>query len=205
MARVLDMRPALSGPDLTDCRRVHPQSPGPGCVGVKACPQLQNVGFGDLGVPVPFSSCMTVPLNTLLYVLLLGPQAQVVGMNTDGAVARVKHVQPVGDWTVVDSVGDNMSSVLSSAEGDYPVPSALEGASSPVPAPFSGRGSGHVVLEGFSLREPPRLPGRPSCQRVAVTREPCRMRGAVSPSSDRLLAELNRADSHDRSVTHNEN
>ena len=200
----LDMLPELSGPDLTDRGRINPQFSSQCRVGFRTRSDHQDILFRELGVPIPLSSGMTVPLNTLLDILLLGSQAQVVGMNTDGAVARVEDVHSASDWTVVDSVGHNVSAVLGATESYHPVSSALEGSSSPVPTPSSGRGSGHVVLEGLSLGEPPRLPGRSSSEGVAITEEPSGVRRAVPPTADRLIAGLNRADSHDRSVTHNE-
>jgi len=116
------------------------------------------------------------------HILSVSSEKQVLGINTQGHITAVQHVQPIGDWAAVEDPGQTMRSYAALLTGMVEIERAIDAASiSPTtPQPAS------IGLQRKRLREPRSHPFWEIVQCVHLTLQ----RPGASGSRRRLTASV---------------
>ena len=167
-----------------------------GAVNAKGCrhlgvrkistPKPSHVFFGQLGVPHLITSRLPVTPLPVGHIVGIGSNAKMPGLHADSPIARMKHMQSIGNRADVNTVRRNMSGNMDTVQSESTVPVWI-GVTSPVPTTFNRRLSRHVSGERFSLSDSTPTHNRPS-GRVTVTPQPGVVRTAQPLGYSRICA-----------------
>lgn len=147
------------------------------------CSDPQHIGSSELGSSRSLPPGMPITFHHLPVVFRKASQAQVGGLNANGTVTGVQHVQTIGRATI-DSVRSNMGKYWNSVDAELPI-SSLVGASRPVPTSFGIRRrkrwiARHEPSESFGFSEATGPQKAPATKRVTIPEPTLVMPGTPS-------------------------
>ena len=146
------MTPGLAVDNISDGLGVNAVLGGQGRQGLScgmAKSNLLHRLVGEFGRPSIFPRRHAPAVGGLLHVFCVIPQAQMCGLNADGAVAGVQDMASGRDRTVVDAVGGLVRFDVPAIDPEMSV--TTTGCTYPIPAPFCGGFTGHELGERYGL------------------------------------------------------